>query len=145
MTEWHIQREFVDKFKIHFPDKIMFHIPNGFYSTPKNATLMKYIGLLPGVPDVLILGSRQADPRRLENHITLPKLSSDNSRLPEKEYNGLFIEFKSIRGYLSPPQEVLFPRFRREGYCVHTCFSADLAIALTLQYFDPYSVIYQES
>lgn len=78
IDEFTIQKTFIDWARKQDFIALCFAVPNGFKSNPKDAMMMKREGLLPGIPDVFCL---------------------------LKNGQWAIIEFKTIKGKLSPHQE----------------------------------------
>jgi hypothetical protein len=55
-AEARIQAAIVEWIRLVAPDLIAFHVPNGGYRTKAEAARMKWIGVLAGVPDLVLLG-----------------------------------------------------------------------------------------
>jgi hypothetical protein len=55
-AEARIQAAIVEWIRTVAPDLIAFHAANGGYRTPAEAARMKWVGVLAGVPDVIVLG-----------------------------------------------------------------------------------------
>lgn len=92
-----IQTACIRWFRLQYPNRIIFHIPNGGRRNIREAARLKKQGVLAGVPDLFI---------------------------PEPiNYFGLFIEMKSPDGKLSENQKLLFPQLRDRGYRVEICRS----------------------
>lgn len=78
--------------------KYTFHIPNGGKRGIGEAQKLKAMGVTPGVPDVFC-------------------------SIPAFGYHGLFIEFKSKEGKLTPSQEKMMDLLAKVGYKVVECHS----------------------
>ena len=55
-AEARIQAAIVEWVRTVAPGLIAFHVPNGGYRTKAEAARMKWVGVLAGVPDVVVLG-----------------------------------------------------------------------------------------
>ena len=55
-AEARIQAAIVEWIRLVAPDLIAFHVPNGGFRTKAEAARMKWVGVLAGVPDVIVLG-----------------------------------------------------------------------------------------
>jgi hypothetical protein len=55
-AEARIQAAIVEWIRTVAPQLIAFHVPNGGYRTPAEAARMKWVGVLAGVPDIIVLG-----------------------------------------------------------------------------------------
>ncbi|KAA6348673.1 hypothetical protein EZS27_003906 [termite gut metagenome] len=81
-TETDIQTEFFLKVRLvikEIPAKLLYHIPNGEYRAERVGSKLKRMGVVCGVPDVVLA-------------------------LPNKSYHSLYIEFKSYKGKQSKEQ-----------------------------------------
>ena len=82
---------------------ITFAIPNGGSRNIIEAKNLKAQGVTPGVPDVFMA-------------------------LPSHGYSGLFIEFKSEKGRLSPAQNTYIKKLNDNGYMAVVCYSLEQAL-----------------
>jgi hypothetical protein len=55
-AEAQIQASIVQWIRLVAPELLVFHVPNGGYRTPVEAARMKWIGVLAGIPDLVLLG-----------------------------------------------------------------------------------------
>jgi hypothetical protein len=55
-AEARIQAAIVEWIRLVAPSLIAFHVPNGGYRTKAEAARMKWIGVLAGIPDIVVLG-----------------------------------------------------------------------------------------
>jgi len=55
-AEARTQAAVVEWIRLVAPQLIAFHVPNGGYRTPAEAARMKWVGVLAGVPDIIVLG-----------------------------------------------------------------------------------------
>ena len=55
-AEARTQAAVVEWIRLVAPQLIAFHVPNGGYRTPAEAARMKWVGVLAGVPDLVVLG-----------------------------------------------------------------------------------------
>jgi hypothetical protein len=55
-AEARTQAAIVEWIRLVAPDLLVFHVPNGGFRTKAEAARMKWVGVLAGVPDVVILG-----------------------------------------------------------------------------------------
>lgn len=88
---------------------VCFSIPNEGIRTGIQLFIMCKAGLTPGVPDVFCA-------------------------IPNKNYHGLFIEFKYGKNKLSPSQSRMIPLLEAMGYQCNVCYSADEAISVFKDY-----------
>lgn len=96
-----IQRAILEAIWAAFPDVLAYSIPNGGYILdPRTVAKLKWLGLLPGMPDLGLLWTRGHG----------------------------FIETKSERGVLSDDQKSVHAILRAKGHNVEVCRSADDAI-----------------
>ncbi len=93
-----------------FPDLALFHsVPNGSYKSVTARMLHKRTGLKAGVPDT---------------HLPIAR----------GEYIGLWIEFKSKTGKVSPEQKEWCMRLLSRGHRVELCRSWIAAANVTIEY-----------
>lgn len=78
-------------FRYQHHDEILIHIPNGGYRTAIESLKFKQMGVLAGVPDLLLLKN-------------------------SGKYGALFIEMKSGNGKLSDSQKSMIGRMESKGY-----------------------------
>ncbi len=83
--------------------KWLFAIPNGFYATPAQKAKMKAEGLRSGVADIML---------------PVPSISD-----PMRNYNGLFIEMKTVKGRVSDEQKGFANFVVGQGYRFAVCYS----------------------
>lgn len=126
MSEWHVQAEFIKLFRILFPDRMAFHVPNAHAYSVKNRFYMSKIGLLAGVPDIFI-------PESSSFGITSTQGISNTPA--DCKYNGLFIEFKSKSGTLSGNQQSVIALLAEKGYPTFVTRSTHIAILACSLYF----------
>ena len=88
---------------------LMFSIPNGAYKSQYAQGLFKRTGLRAGVPDVFFPVSRCG-------------------------FLGMFIEFKSATGRVSPAQKTWIENLTKEGYLVTTCRDWEIAAEMVTLY-----------
>jgi hypothetical protein len=91
-----LQRMCVQWFRIQFPHLTLFAIPNGGRRGKVEAGIMKGEGVLAGVADLFLM-------------------------LPNMEYNGLFIEMKTLDGRQSDSQRSFERKSIENGYCYRIC------------------------
>ena len=85
------------------------HVPNGGKRGKREASTFKMMGVVPGIPDVSI-------------------------PVPNDTYHGLFIEFKTVTGRVSPVQKEIHAKLKSNGYAVAVCRSHEEAIEVVLKY-----------
>ena len=107
--ESHIQISCVRWFRLRYPKKIIFAIPNGGKRGIITATIMKNEGVLAGIPDLFI-----------------PE--------PTHDYHGLFIEMKKPKGIISPAQKEIIKDLKDRNYRVEVCYSFDEFIQIVDNY-----------
>jgi hypothetical protein len=78
-----------------------FHVPLGGYRRPIEAAILKSIGAVPGIPDLIIIHSGQC----------------------------FGLELKADRGRLTDVQRVAHGRMRAAGACVAVAYGLDEALA----------------
>lgn len=88
---------------------MLFAVPNGFYSTPRQKKKMVLEGLESGVPDVCLA-------------------------VPSGQYHALFIEMKVKGKKPSPAQKKWHTKLRGWGYCVRICYDWTEAQEVILSY-----------
>jgi hypothetical protein len=89
----------------------IFHIPNGGWRAPREATILKAMGVEPGVPDIFVA-------------------------VPKGQYAGLWIEFKSIKGFHRPEQKIWENNLVAVGYKVEIHRSWMTAWNSTIKYLE---------
>ena len=116
MTENQIQSQFVDWFKLQYPNKIIAAIPNGAQLGGKNKfaqmNMLKRTGLCLGIPDLII-----------------PE--------PTEKYHGLWIETKTPKGVCNPNQKIMIPKLMALGHLVVICRSLGEFQEVVRHYFKP--------
>lgn len=121
-TENEIQQAFFSWLDVvavaHPAVSLFFSIPNGSHKSPAARGLFKRTGLKPGVPDV---------------HLPV-KGFSGKWEGPERLANGLWIEFKSKKGILSPEQKLWIEALRSQGHRVEVCRSWPAAANVVIEY-----------
>lgn len=55
-AEAQIQASIVQWIRLVAPELLIFHVPNGGYRTRAEAARLKWIGVLAGIPDLVLLG-----------------------------------------------------------------------------------------
>ena len=92
------------------PELELFHsIPNGSHKSPASRMIYKATGLKSGVPDCFLPVARGG-------------------------WNGLYIEFKSEKGRVSPEQLFWISRLREQNFIVYICRDWERAATLTSDY-----------
>ncbi len=79
-----------------------YHIPNGGRMSKRRGQCLKLMGVVAGIPDVFI-------------------------GIPNSQYHGLYIEFKTPTGKVSPVQKAIHKVIRGNGYQVEVCRSVEQA------------------
>ena len=99
-----LQASCIQWFRLQYPSKLIFSIPNGALLGGKNRfaviNMLKRTGLLNGVPDLFIAE-------------------------PNTGCAGLFIELKVGKNKLRPQQEEIINMLRDRNYGVLICYSLD--------------------
>lgn len=102
--------EWVSLMSISIPElKAVFHVANERKTSIAHGVRLKRKGVRSGIPDVFCL-------------------------IPNNDYHGLLMEFKSEKGKLSKTQEEYLKLFYALGYCVRVARSADEAISILKTY-----------
>jgi len=83
--------------------KVAHHIPNGGSRSRSEGARFKILGVVAGIPDVFI-------------------------PIPNDTYHGLYIEFKTEVGRVTPVQKEVHKVLEENGYNVVVCRSAEEAI-----------------
>jgi hypothetical protein len=111
-SEEHEQIVFITRVRFLYPllaNNVM-AIPNGGWRNKAQAALLKRAGVLRGAPDLLIA-------------------------LVRKEWPGLFIEMKRVKGgVVSPDQKIVHQALRSAGYKVEVAQGADMAWEIFEEY-----------
>lgn len=102
--------EWISLMSISTPElKAVFHVANERKTSIQAGVRLKRKGVRSGIPDVFCL-------------------------IPNNDYHGLLMEFKSEKGKLSKAQEEYLKLFYALGYCVRVPRSADEAISILKTY-----------
>ena len=108
--ERHEQRMFVKWFYLQYHSQKLAAFVNGFKRTPLQSQLLIYDGMLPGIPDIVILA-------------------------PRGQYGALFIEMKRSKGgIVSEAQEAVIAHLNANGYKACVCEGFDAARKVTTEY-----------
>ena len=102
-TEKAIHIAVMDYVRLKQLDNITFHVPNGGRQTPQRGAMLKRMGVLAGVSDLIM--ARQS-----------------------RGFGALFLELKAKKGRLSDAQKAFLNNMIFEGYCVKVAHSLDEAI-----------------
>lgn len=86
-----------------------FAVPNGGARSKVTAAILKAEGVLPGVPDVILLE-------------------------PRGGFHGMAMEFKAGRGSLTSEQSDMLQHLAEQGYCCAVAYDAELAWRFTVSY-----------
>lgn len=100
--EDHLQMQVMSYIRYQYPDLLAFHTPNGGNRNALEGAKFKRMGVLPGVPDILI-----------------PK--------PNKQYNGLCIELKIKPNKPTPNQVEVIGKFKQNNWHVEVCYDFETA------------------
>lgn len=93
-----IQKACVKWFRLQYPGLVLCSIPNEGKTSPQMGAIMKSMGLLAGMPDLILFAA-------------------------EGGFNGLLIEMKSPEGRLTESQTAIHTKLKRKGYHVEVCRS----------------------
>lgn len=115
ITEDQLQAQCVEWFRMQYPGKIIFAIPNGGSRNKIEAAKLKRCGVRAGVPDLCI---------------------------PETVYGcgsgakiGLYIELKVGRNKLTDKQFDIRVYLQAQGYCVEICYTFEEFVKVVKEYF----------
>lgn len=108
--EHQLQVACIKAYRLKYPCKRIFAIPNGGQRHVVVAAKLKAEGVVAGVPDLFI-----------------PE--------PAGQYHGLFIEMKSTKGRTTPAQEDWLAYLAGNGYAVAVCRSLDEFLGALAKYF----------
>ncbi len=100
----------------HIEMGMIFHIPNGEYRTITAGKRLKAQGVRAGIPDLFLA-------------------------VPRKEFSGLWIELKSLKGRPSPEQQDWIAKLQVYGYAAHVCYGWQHAAKVICAYLsipDPF-------
>ena len=111
MMESEIQTRVVQFVRTFYPDVLIFSIPNGANTTPKNRLRLVREGMLAGVPDIQIAK-------------------------PKKGFHGLFIEFKTTEGTVKDSQMDVINKLHTEGYLCYVARTHLSAIKIIEDYLN---------
>ena len=103
------QVKFIMRIRWLHPEILIFAVPNGGTRSKLEAARLKKEGLLKGIPDVIVA-----------------KRTND--------YGGLYLEFKTAEGKLSPEQVIIHNKLTAEGYKVEVVRSCEDALAVFKEY-----------
>jgi hypothetical protein len=109
--ESRFQQACVTWFRLQYPNKIIFAIPNGSKRNIITATILKREGVLKGIPDLFIAE-------------------------PMYNYSGLFIEMKHGKNKPSKEQVEIMDKLRQRGYKVELCYTFDSFVRIVNDYFE---------
>ena len=109
MKEHKIQVKVIQHIRTFFPDVLIFAIPNGAATNPKNRLMLYLEGLTAGVPDLFLPEARHG-------------------------FNGLFIELKTETGVESHDQKRIRLLLQKRNYLVYVARSSQTAIELITEY-----------
>lgn len=119
-NESRIQQEFISiirQLSVAYPKlSLLFAIPNGHKRHPATTRKLKAEGVLAGIPDTFL---------------PVPKIH--NNTIIKA---GLFIEFKSPAGKLSPTQSIIKEALIKNHYEYAVCRTSSEALDIVLDYLD---------
>ena len=99
-AEDNLQIACVNWFKLQYPDKVIYSIPNGGKRNAREAARFKKTGTLAGIPDL---------------HIAEPN----------GKYHGLYIELKSGKNRLTDNQKQMISKLMKNKYRCEVCYSLE--------------------
>ena len=108
--ENNLQIAAINYIRLQYPDILAAHIPNGGKRTAKDGALFKRMGVVAGMPDIMIFD-------------------------PSHPYSGLAIELKTTDGYVTKIQREIHETLRLKNWAVFVCRSIDEIIAAIDGYF----------
>jgi hypothetical protein len=114
-----LQQQCVKWFKYQYPKETIFAIPNGSQRNIITAKILKGEGVLAGVSDLMILGS---------------KVVQDG--IDMNVWCGMFIEMKSEKGKLSDSQKAFIENATEKGYYCAVCNSFESFVKEVKNYLD---------
>ena len=107
-SENQIQTALVERFNLMGrKDAVMFHCPNGGWRFKRSAGVLKAMGVLPGVSDLIFFW-------------------------PER--NALFLELKAAKRVMTPAQEKFAWQMKKCGFAVEWADNLDEALAILARY-----------
>lgn len=107
--EDHLQMQVMSYIRYQYPDLLAFHTPNGGNRNALEGSKFKRMGVLPGVPDILI-----------------PK--------PNKQYYGLCIELKIHPNKTTDSQKTVLGKFASSNWQTEVCYDYDTATKIIDNY-----------
>lgn len=106
-----LQIEVINYLRYQYPKALFFHVPNGGKRNVIEAVKFKRMGVLSGVPDILIL----------------------NNNFP---YSGLAIELKIKPNKPSKNQLEVIEKFKEVGFKVEVCYDFETTKKIIDKYFE---------
>lgn len=110
--EDHLQVQVMSYMRYQYPEILAFHTPNGGNRNAQEGAKFKRMGVLPGVPDILI-------------------------PVPQNGFNGLCIELKIKPNRPTPQQLTVMAEFKKNNWHVEVCYDFDAAIQTINNYLNP--------
>lgn len=108
--EDNLQQTCVTWFRYRYPQKIIFHVPNGGRRSFLEAVRLKKQGVTKGVPDIVVLE-------------------------PSSAQHGLFVELKVGKNKLTKEQSEFFEKLKLRNYEAKVCYSLEDFQKITYEYF----------
>lgn len=105
------QVKVVQHIRTFHPDCLIFSIPNGSATTPKNRLHLHKEGMMSGIPDLFVAEAKNG-------------------------FNGLFIEMKTPDGIESAEQKKVRLQLNHKNYLVYVARSSETAIELIENYLN---------
>jgi len=94
--------------RLQYPDVLAFHTPNGGARNAREGAKFKKMGVVPGVPDLLVVRYKEVERMCLPDFIP-----------------GLAIELKIKPNRPTKAQKEMLARFEAQGWVVAVCYDFD--------------------
>ncbi len=106
-----LQHSVISWMGFNYPEALYTHVPNEGKRSRWEQYLIKYLGVKAGVPDLLVFD-------------------------PNKEFNGLAIEFKIKYNKPTEKQKMWLDLLKTKKWSCHVVYNFDDAVAIIDKYFD---------